>query len=248
MSTRRVRLNWAAAAESALQGEYLLQLAKQVHGIAFYRAGQWAEAIAKIRESEQIFLDWQSQPANWCVRAMAPSERAGRLKLSCGSAVPKRRSRRLRAPLRDDADLTILPTNHSLNRQFWRHPIVWHEWLPLELLYAEALQLIDGAPPAHFAEDRIVRGVVYARLGDAPRAEADLRAAVEAAPNASSVRLTRSHAFRLLGRPEEANADLERALTLPVGAIETWIGEYRWLVERGESPKAETRSRPRPFG
>ena len=34
--------------------------------------------------------------------------------------------------------------------------------------------------------------------------------------------------------PAQAKADLDQALKLPGGAVETWIGEYLWLLERGE--------------
>ena len=64
-------LAWADAAESRLIGGFLMLFARHVHGLAYYRAGRWAEAIAKARESEHDGPDWEAQPLNWCVQAMA---------------------------------------------------------------------------------------------------------------------------------------------------------------------------------
>ncbi len=55
------------------------------------------------------------------------------------------------------------------------------------------------------------------------------------APASPAVRLTRSHAYRLLGRPDQARLDFQAALRLPGEPLETWVKEYRWLVEHGES-------------
>ena len=56
---------------STLDGGYLTLFAQHVHALAYYRAGRWAEAIAKARESEHDWPDWAAQPMNWCVQAMA---------------------------------------------------------------------------------------------------------------------------------------------------------------------------------
>ncbi len=65
---RRLRL--AAAAESALQGEYLLPLAHHVLGMAYLRSGQWDQAALKLGESEEALRGWPSQPANWSLQAI----------------------------------------------------------------------------------------------------------------------------------------------------------------------------------
>ena len=57
------------AAETSLG--YLKSFAPHVHGLVYYRAGRWAEAIAKVRESEHNKPAWPAQPMNWCVQAMA---------------------------------------------------------------------------------------------------------------------------------------------------------------------------------
>ncbi len=227
-------LAWADAAELTLDGGFLILFARHVHGLAYYRAGRWAEAMAKARQSENEWPDWAAQPMNWCVQAMASFRMGKTAEAQTLLDRVEASITRLRTLLRDPADLTALPPNRTPQWEHWRHPISWHEWVSLELLHSEASRLITGAPPPDFAEDRIVRAVVHARLGDAPRADAELRAAVEEAPHAPSVWLTRSHAFRLLGQPARARADLDQALTLPGGAAETWIGEYLWLHERGE--------------
>ena len=227
-------LAWADAAESTLHGGFLTLFARHVHGLAYYRAGRWAEAVDKVRQSEHDWPDWAAQPLNWCVQAMASFRMGKTAEARTWLDRVEASIARLRTLLRNPADLTALPSNRTPQWEHWRHPISWHEWIALELLHSEASQLIAGALPPDFAEDHIVRGVVYARLGDAPRAEAELRAAVEEAPHAPSVWLTRSHAFRLLGHPALAAADLAQALKLPGGAVETWLGEYVWLIERGE--------------
>lgn len=76
-------------------------------------------------------------------------------------------------------------------------------------------------------------------MGDVPQSEADLCQAVIDAPDDPSVWLTRSHAFRLLGRPAEARADLDRALKLEGGTVPTWTDEYHWLLDHGEDDQAK---------
>ena len=227
-------LAWADTAESTLDGGYLTLFARHVHALAYYRAGRWAEAIAKARESEHDWPDWAAQPVNWCVQAMASFRMGKTAEARTWLDRVEASVARMRTLLRNPSDLTALPSSRTPQWEHWRHPISWHEWISLELLHSEASQLIAGALPPDIAEDRVVRAVVYARLGDARKSAAELRVAVEEAPHAPSVWLTRSHAFRLLGHPAQARADLDQALKLPGGAVETWIGEYLWLLERGE--------------
>jgi serine/threonine-protein kinase len=232
------RLRWAQAAEASLQGEYLHPLSEVVLGLAYFRAGQWDLAKHRIHEAEKSFPGSPSQPSNWAIRAMIALATGKRDEaLSCLDRVESCLAR-MRSPVQTASDLTLLPPDRPGEGSFWRHPIVWHEWFQMETLCAEAIRLIRNSPSTQLAEDRIVRGVVTARLGDVERSDQELAQAVLEAPNAPSVWLTRSRAWRLLGRSGEAEADFEQALRIAGGSVETWISEYRWLGGRGENELA----------
>lgn len=90
----------------------------------------------------------------------------------------------------------------------------WYYWSIFLLFRQEATEAVTGQAAPADVWQQLHRGLVYAKLGDEQRSEAELRAAAAARPDDPEVFRLRGRVYGLLGRPERGAEDLARAVDL----------------------------------
>jgi serine/threonine-protein kinase len=111
----------------------------------------------------------------------------------------------------------------------------WHEWLACQLNLREAEALVEGrAGTAADPVGCLVRGRLFAQLGEADKADAEFRAALDGRPDDAAIRVARGRVFADVGRHDAAAADFARAIELAPADRRTWHARGRFLAGRGE--------------
>ncbi len=187
-------------------------------GVARYRAGRFEEALTALNEQENEVppVPGDGEPPPRPLGGGPPLAARGRCVVRAAPA-PGMAGNALSCPRLGGEPLALF-----------------------EILYREAGTLIDGhAPPVHPLV-RLHRARVYAWLGDAEKAEAELQAAVDARPEDPAVYLATGRVLLQLGHRERAEADFARALTLKTDDPYPWIAQGRFLAERGRHAEADS--------
>jgi predicted Zn-dependent protease len=109
-----------------------------------------------------------------------------------------------------------------------------------EILLREASVRIAGVPPVEEAFDRAHRGLLYSRLGDSSRAEAQWQQAVNTLPREPILWLIRARQLVEQKRPQEAEAALGRMEGFAPDTPELWKERGRLYSELGRADKAAT--------
>src|SRR5215813_8297451 len=190
---------------------------RRVHvGLAYYRAGKFAEALRYLDQPQA------NSPIGWAVLAMV-HHRLGHVEearrwlaktdASCSNQL-------------QDA-LAATPLRLSL------------DWVWGPTLWREAKELIEGKPPLADPRLRLLRARAYTQLGEPKKAEAEFQAAVAVRPGDPEIWLARARVFLQLGQHDRAEADFAKILELKPDDPRLWIERGRYFAERGQHHKAD---------
>jgi eukaryotic-like serine/threonine-protein kinase len=155
-----------------------------VLGIAHYRAGQYEEAVRRLRESLVDDPSWGARGINHPVLAMAyhrlgkAAEARKALDKAAGSIDQWARER-----YQSGWDWVT----HLGAEAIW--PIPWWDWLECQLYYREAKVLIDGAPPVDDPRLHVLRARAFAGLRWCEKAAQEYDAALKLTPRDPQVLL-----------------------------------------------------------
>ncbi len=195
--------------------------------MAYYRAGRPAQALDHFSASPSIstvlsyglFLALTHQ-------ALGHEDEARRLLEKSEAKYDRLMREWLASP-----DLAHFPTNAD----------GWHWWEipPFLLLRREAWERIKGAQVPDDPWQPLMRARGYGRIDENQKAEAELEAAVRAAPDASKVWAARAGVRMQLGQVDRAEADWQKATELAGKDPMPWIGRGRYYAQRGDHPKAD---------
>jgi serine/threonine protein kinase/uncharacterized protein HemY len=193
-----------------------------VLGAAHYRAGEFPEAVRRLRGSLAATSNCPPRALTYPVLAMAyhrlnqPAE-ARQALAEAGRAIDQWTRDRYQA--RDKHWVTHLGAEAS-----W--PIPWWDWLECRLLYREARMLIDGAPPPDDPRLGVLRARAFAGLRQHDRADAAYTAALVLLPNDRQVRMEahRNRGYLHARRRQwaEAAEEFGRACALQPDDVYLW--------------------------
>jgi tetratricopeptide (TPR) repeat protein len=155
-------------------------------GVAQYRAGQYAPAVRRLRESLRGYPDWSAGAIGYPVLAMA-HHRLGQ-------------TNEARQALEAAAKAIDGWTEQRYQVQDWRGwvhhhgaeaswPIDWWDWLECRLYYHEARVLIDGSPPRDDPRLHVLRARAFASLHWPEKAVPEYDAALKLSPQDPQIRL-----------------------------------------------------------
>jgi tetratricopeptide (TPR) repeat protein len=197
-----------------------------VLGIAHYRAGQYPQAVRRLRASLVGYPNWSLRALSYPVLAMAHHR--------LGQATEARQA------LGEAAKAIDRWTQEMYQRPgktYWVHhlgavghwPIAWWDWLECRFYYREAKVLIDGGPPPEDPRVRILRARSFAGLRWHTKAESEYAAALKRLPHDRQVRLE-AHRNRAYGyvhrrRWKQAAAAFARAGELQPDDV--YLGLFR---------------------
>jgi serine/threonine protein kinase/Tfp pilus assembly protein PilF len=187
-------------------------------GLAYYRAGRFAEAVETLPESTPD--EWMLLVLAMAHHRLGHADQARRLFREADARFEGRLEESL-----VDPTLQVAPS--------------WHVVACYQVLRREAGQLIEGAIAALQPFMHIHRGRAYAKLGLTAEAEAEFARAVAARPDDASVWLARGRAFVQIGQLDRAMADFARAEGLAANGPRPWVLQGRFLAERGRRVEAD---------
>jgi tetratricopeptide (TPR) repeat protein len=203
-----------------------------VLGLVHYRAGQFDEAIAQANKSITLNPTWHGSISNWPVLALAYHRLGHAAEAKQWLEKSKQEWHRL-SPLPRSADgLTALP---SLSAPWYEN---WHDWLTFEILFGEASLTITGTPPVEEAYDHAHRSVLYSRLGETAKAEAEWQATIQILPKEPMIWLARARQLVELQRKKEAEDALARIEAFAPNDPEVWKKCGRLRLTLGQTAKA----------
>ncbi|HVA46391.1 MAG TPA: protein kinase [Pirellulales bacterium] len=178
-------------------------------GVAHYRAGQFEQAVGRLRESLDAKPDFAVREIAYPVLAMA----------------------HYRLGQSDDARQALHATVQTIDR--WTQdryesqsgawvthrgaeaawPIAWCDWLECDLYYREAANLIDGESPPDDPRLAVLRARAFAGLHWDVKASAEYAAALNERPGDAQIRLEshRSRGYVFLGQDRYSDAAAEFA-------------------------------------
>jgi len=187
--------------------------------LAYYRAGQFDQAVSHAAAGGIM---------NFPVLAMA-HHRLGRAAEARTYLQQTREQWRHYSPLSRQVDgLQAVPV--------WPG---WADWVAFLVLYREASLLITGAPPVEEVYGQVHRGILYSRLGEKEKSEAEFRAAAAVELKDTSDLLTRARLFVEVGQHSRAEADFDQAVAMNPKDARPRIARARHLVERGRDKEAD---------
>jgi eukaryotic-like serine/threonine-protein kinase len=182
---------WVELGQSVVAAEPRVQWYLRVLGLAHYRAGQYEEAVWRLRES--LWPDANSGRINYPVLAMAyhrlgRRDEARKALDEAGGAIDRWTEEMYQSGL---GHWEI----HQGATGFW--PFGWLEWLECQLHYREARALLGLPPPPDDVRLRVLRARSFAALRWPDKAVAEYAAALRLSPHDKQVRLEahRSRAF-----------------------------------------------------
>jgi tetratricopeptide (TPR) repeat protein len=121
-----------------------------VAGLAHYRAGQYDQAVERLRESATMDPNWNGRAINYPALAMAyhrldKADEARQALASAENAIDGWTEAMVAGPV-------------------GKMPIPWFDWLECRHFYQEAKQLITGSPPPDDPRLRVIRERALAAL------------------------------------------------------------------------------------
>jgi serine/threonine protein kinase/tetratricopeptide (TPR) repeat protein len=203
-----------------------------VLGLAHYRAGQFAEAEAQANKSSATSPTWESRILNWPVLALAHHRMGHTSEAKQWLDKSKQQWRRLSPLTRSARGSTIMPSSTG----HWHE--TWHDWLVFQILLREASLAITGSPPVEDAYNHAHRSLLYSRLGEAAKADAQWQAAIKILPREPMIWLSRANQFVEQERDKEAVDVLEKIEAFQSNDGEVWkeCGHLRFAL--GQTDKA----------
>jgi tetratricopeptide (TPR) repeat protein len=202
-----------------------------VHALALYRCDRYDEAVERLRGSEARDRNWAMLGLDDALLALA-LHRLGRSDeaewaLERAEAAQSKRAREIFA----SGGFAGGPESDVGKN--------WPTWALSLILCREATAAIRGKVSREPPLFRLAVARIHARLGRMQDAEADLEAAVAAAPHDPEICLARSRLLAELGYAERSQADFARALSLKSADPSPWIEHSRWQAARGAHSDAE---------
>jgi serine/threonine protein kinase/tetratricopeptide (TPR) repeat protein len=175
-------------------------------GLAHYRAGEYEEAIARVREAQAMDPNWETARTN-AILAMAHHLLGGQADL-----------------VRQRLEAATKAHNQRIDDIFQKPPgnlgVWWANVLYADLIYREAKKLIDGTEPADDPRLAVIRGRALAVLGRDEQAVASFSRAIDLKPALVPAWIHRADAWGRLGDWAKARADYTRAIKLdPKAAV-----------------------------
>jgi serine/threonine protein kinase/Flp pilus assembly protein TadD len=207
-----------------------------VLGIAHYRAGEYPQAIRRLRASLAGDPNWSGRALSYPVLAMAHQR--------LGQAAEARQALEEAAKAIDRWTQEMYQTpgqNHWVYHLgaigYW--PIAWWDWLECRFYYREAKILIDGCPPPEDPRVRILRARSFAGMRWHAKAEGEYAAALKRLPHDPQIRME-AHRNRAYGqiqhrRWKQVAAEFARASELQPDDV--YLGVFRAVshLAAGES-------------
>jgi serine/threonine protein kinase/predicted Zn-dependent protease len=164
-----------------------------VLGAAHYRTGQYDDAVQRLQEALLAQLQWPIRLLSYPVLAMAHHrlghETEARQALDEAAAILDRWTEERYAG--HGGSWAIRPGGEAV----W--PVAWWDYLECQLLYGQAKQLIDGAPPPDDARLHVLRARAFAGLDWVEQAASEFDAALRLSPHEPRVLL---EAYRNRGK------------------------------------------------
>ncbi len=195
-------------------------------GMAHYRAGQYAPAVRRLRESLRAQPEWAARALSYPVLAMA-HHRLGQTAEARQAldAAAEAIARWTRERCQNPGDKCWV--HHLGATASW--PIAWWDWLECRVYYREARVLIDGSPPRDDPRLHVLRARAFAGLRWADKAVAEYDAALKLSPQDAQTRLeahlNRGNCCTGLGQWGEAAAEFGKACQL--GPDNTYLWRFR---------------------
>jgi tetratricopeptide (TPR) repeat protein len=195
-----------------------------VLGIAHYRAGQYEEAVRRLRESLARDPGWGARGINHPVLAMAhhrlgeAAEARQALNKAAGSIDQWTRER-----YQSEGDWVT----HLGAEAAW--PIPWFDWLECQLYYREAKVMIDGAPPVDDPRLHVLRARAFAGLRWSEKAAQEYDAALKLNPRDPQVRLEahRNRGYWCAGLSQWGEAAAEFAKASQLQPDDSYLRRFR---------------------
>jgi serine/threonine-protein kinase len=202
-----------------------------VLALALYRTGRCDDAVRRLRGSEARDPNWRMTGLDDVLLALA-LHRLGRVDearwaLERAEATQAKWAREIFATGGFIGGMQSYPGR------------TWNNWALSLVLRREATAAIRGKVSREPPLFRLAVARLHARLGRIKEADADMEAAVAAAPDDAEVRLARGRLLAELGHPERAETDFARALSLNSTDLAPWIAHGRWLADRGARTEAD---------
>ncbi|HEV3343692.1 MAG TPA: protein kinase [Pirellulales bacterium] len=191
-------------------------------GVAHYRAGQYDEAIRRLRESLDADPACVVRPLSYPVLAMAyysqgEADLARQALNEAAQALDRWTQRRYESQHR-------ISVVHRGAVATW--PVAWWEWLECELFYAEAKQLIDGLPPPEDPRLLVLSARAFAGLQWTSQAGEQYDEALKLRPEDPQIRLeahrNRGYGLAEAGRWSEAAVTFARAVEIAPDEAYLW--------------------------
>ncbi len=204
-------------------------------GLAYYRAGNFAESIAQASRSNTSKSSSPSGLVNYPVLALAHHRLGHAAEAQHWLDKTRNEWRRLSPLYRTVPSLTVLPT---IQKDHWH--TFWHDWVTFEILFFEASRVIVGPPAAEEAFDHAHRSLVYGRLGEAAKADAEWQVAITTLPNEPMIWLPRVHQFVEQKRNKEAEEALVKIEAFQSNEVGVWKEAGRLRFALAQPDKAAT--------
>jgi tetratricopeptide (TPR) repeat protein len=202
-----------------------------VVGIAHYRAGQYEQAVRRLRDSLRVNPAWLARAINYPILAMAhhrlgQKEEARQALDQAARVIDQWTGARYQSQ-RGHWVLHLGATG------FW--PAPWFDWLECQHYYREARVLIDGSPPAADPRLRVLRARAFAGLRWQTRADAQYREALKRLPDDPQVRLEahRNRGYRRAGRRQWTQAAGEFARASALQPEEPYLWHFQAVAHLG---------------
>jgi hypothetical protein len=184
-------------------------------GMAQYRAGQYAPAAQRLRESLVAHPDWTARAISYPVLAMAHhrlGQTAEARQALDAAAEAIDRWTRARYQNQEEKNWII----HLGATADW--PIPWWDWLECQIYYREASVLIDGSAPRDDPRLHVLRARAFAGLRWVEKAIPEYDAALRMSPQDPQIRLeshrNRGYHCKDLRQWGEAAAEFVKACEL----------------------------------
>jgi tetratricopeptide (TPR) repeat protein/tRNA A-37 threonylcarbamoyl transferase component Bud32 len=191
-------------------------------GIAHYRAGQFEEALRRLRESMAIGPGWAAWRINYPVLAMVHHR--------LGHAAEARKALNEAAGAIDQWTRERYQSGAGWYlgaEPVW--PIPWWDWLECQLYFREAKMLIDGAPPAADPRLHVLRARAFAALRWSEKAAEEYDAAMRLDLRDPLVRVEahRNWGYRCTGLRQWREAAAEFAKASELQPDDSYLWRYR---------------------
>jgi tetratricopeptide (TPR) repeat protein/serine/threonine protein kinase len=193
-------------------------------GLAHYRAGQFAEAIAQASKFNTLNSAWHARVTSGPVLAMTHHRLGHAAEARQWLEKSQQEWCRLSPLMHSPGGATVLPSRSSP----WTE--TWQDWPTFEILLREASLLITGEPPVEAAYDHAHRSLLYSQLGDSEKAEAEWQAALKIAPRELALWLARGRIFAQLGQHDKADAAFAKAAELTPDELDRFPQAGWWVI------------------